>query len=698
MRRVPRSLLATAGILALAVPAAPASAARPASAGTVGPSPGAPPAAPPLSLNRPATASSETTARRVAAYAVDGDATTYWRSGRSDLQWISVDLGAMSTVDRVSLRWAKECARAYQVQTSPDGVTWTSVYQTAAGHGGVEDRAVTGFGRFVRVYASRPCHRDDGYALAEFQVFGSAGVVDTEPPGPPADLRSTAVTATSATLAWSEASDLVGVAAYDIYQTGQLVKSVDGRTLTTNVTKLTPVTTYGFFVNARDAAGNVSQASNTVAVTTPPAVVDRQPPTAPANLRATAVTANSVTLSWDASTDDVALTGYTVYSGTTVVGTATTNQARIAGLAPATAYPFTVTAADAARNVSPAGGPVTATTTRGRDPVGQVTAITTGTDVPWGLAFLPDGSALTAERDTHDVVRVSATGQKTIVGTVPNVSGTDGEGGLLGLAVSPCFDADHWLYLFHTTATDNRIVRIRYVDGRLDLASEQVLLSGIARNKFHDGGRLRFGPDGKLYAGTGDAQNGANAQNLNSLNGKILRLNPDGSVPRDNPFPGKYVYSYGHRNIEGLAFDSRGRLWESELGNSIMDEVNLVHRGANYGWPACEGTAGACAEPTFVAPVQVWPVALASPAGLAIVGDAIYVAALRGTRLWRMKITGNTTTASEEYFTGAYGRLRTVEASPDGGLWLATSNGGDKDSVPNNSATAILHVALNRRH
>jgi glucose/arabinose dehydrogenase len=651
----------------------------------------------PLSQGKPATASSETGPAHVATAAVDGDAGTRWRSERRELQWISVDLGAMSTIDRVSLHWPYACARAYRVQTSPEGVQWNTVYATTAGRGGTEDLTVTGFGRFVRVYATQPCRPSAGYSLAEFQVYGSAGVIDTQPPTAPVDLRSTAVTATTASLAWGAATDNVVVKAYDIYQLGQLVKSVDGTTLATSISRLKPLTSYGFYINARDDAGNVSQASDTVDVTTPAAVIDNQPPTAPANVRVAAVTANSVSLEWDPSTDDVGVVGYTVFSGTTQVATATTDAAVVSGLAPRADYTFTVTAADAARHISQPGGPVTATTTRGRDPVGQVTRIAADTDVPWGLAFLPDGSALMTERDTHDVVHVTATGQKTTVGTVPGVSGTDGEGGLLGLAVSPCFASDHWLYIFHTAAADNRIVRIRYEHGSLDLASEQVLLSGIARNKFHDGGRLRFGPDGKLYASTGDGQNGANAQNLNSLNGKVLRLNPDGSVPRDNPFPGKYVWSYGHRNIEGLAFDSKGRLWEAELGNSITDELNVIQKGGNYGWPACEGTAGSCEEPTFIPPVQTWPVADASPSGLAIVDDTLYMAALRGTRLWRMKITGRTTTPPQPYFTGAYGRLRTVEPSPDGGLWMTTSNGGDKDSVPDNSNTLILHLALHGR-
>jgi glucose/arabinose dehydrogenase len=646
-----------------------------------------------LSQGRPATASSEAGPGLVAGAAVDGAPETAWRSRGGPIQWISVDLGAMSTVTRVSLQWARGCARAYQVQTSPEGVWWTTVFSTTTGRGDA-DLPVTGFGRFVRVYATAPCHHGARYTLAEFQVFGSTGVVDTTPPTPPGPVSATAVTATSVTLAWSAATDAVGVVAYDIYQIGTLVKSVDGNTFSTSVTKLNPLTQYGFYVNARDAAGNVSQASNTVTVTTGPPVVDAGPPTAPGNVRVTAVTANSIALAWDPSSDDVGVTGYTVLSGTTVVGTATAPAATIAGLAPRTGYTFTVTAADAAKHTSPPGGPVSATTRRGHDPVGQVTAFGTDTDVPWGLTFLPDGSALMTERDTHDVVRVSPDGTKTVAGTVPGVSGTDGEGGLLGAAVARDFAANPWVYLFHTTATDNRIVRIRYAAGALDLASEQVLLAGIARNKFHNGGRLRFGPDGKLYAGTGDAQNGANAQNLGSLNGKILRLNPDGTVPSDNPFPGKYVFSYGHRNIEGLAFDAYGRLWEAELGNSIMDELNLVRKGANYGWPACEGTAGSCTEPTFVPPVRTWPVADASPSGLTIVDGTLYMAALRGTRLWTMRITGTRTTAPVAYFTGTYGRLRTVERAPGGGLWLTTSNGGDKDSIPNNSGNVLLKVAL----
>src|SRR6185312_13835234 len=181
---------------------------------------------------------------------------------------------------------------------------------------------------------------------------------------------------------------------------------------------------------------------------------------------------------------------------------------------------------------------------------------------------------------------------------------------------------------------------MQYVNNALVAGSVQVLLSGITRNRYHNGGRLRFGPDGKLYASSGDAQNGDNAQNLSVLSGKVLRINPDGSIPEDNPF-GNAVWSYGHRNPQGLAFDSQGRLWEQEFGNDVMDETNLIVRGGNYGWPACEGTTGACGTSGYVAPKMTYPVASASCSGIAIVRNALYIACERGTRLYREVISGD---------------------------------------------------------
>ncbi|MDR7273365.1 PQQ-dependent sugar dehydrogenase [Catenuloplanes atrovinosus] len=287
-----------------------------------------------------------------------------------------------------------------------------------------------------------------------------------------------------------------------------------------------------------------------------------------------------------------------------------------------------------------------------------------GLEVPWGLTWLPDGDALVAERMTARLLRISADGGTPVVaGTVPGVSPV-GEAGLLGLAVSP----DEWVYAYLTSATDNRIVRFR-----LDaVGSPQTVLTGIPRGSIHAGGRIAFGPDGKLYAGAGDAGTTANAQNPASLGGKILRMNPDGTVPADNPTAGSLVYSLGHRNVQGLAWDAAGRLYASEFGQNTWDEVNLITPGANYGWPVVEGDGN---DPRYVDPVVVWSTAAASPSGAAISGSTLYVAALRGARLWTVPLgaDGGAGTPVAE-LQGRFGRLRTVEVGPDGSLWVATSN------------------------
>ena len=273
----------------------------------------------------------------------------------------------------------------------------------------------------------------------------------------------------------------------------------------------------------------------------------------------------------------------------------------------------------------------------------------------------------------------------------------------MGLAVASDFAADPWLYVMHTTATDNRIVRVRYTGGRVDPATTDVLLAGILRNKYHNGGRLRFGPDGMLYAATGDAQNADYAQRLTgtgALNGKILRLEPDGDVPAGNPFAGSPIWSYGHRNPQGLAFDGQGRLWQQEFGNSVMDETNLVVKGGNHGWPQCEGTSsqsgGGCGAAGLVAPKKTYPTSEGSCSGLTVVRNAVYIACGRGQRLYRHEISGDALVNSAQFFTGTYGRLRTVEPTADGNLWLTTTNAGDKDSVANNSDERILKVTLGR--
>ncbi|WP_170298381.1 PQQ-dependent sugar dehydrogenase [Agromyces allii] len=526
-----------------------------------------------------------------------------------------------------------------------------------------------------------------------------AKLADVTPPTPPSGLARSALTCSSVTLSWTASTDAVGVTAYDLFHDGQLVKSVSGSTRSTSVAVVAGVP-WGWYVNARDAAGNVSQASATLTVSPPQCAPDTVAPSVPKSVAAVA-SGTSVKVTWAASTDDVAVTKYDVRRDGAVVGTVTGSSLTFtdSGLAVNSAYSYTVVARDAQDNASAPSA--VATTTTGSacgSAICGVTQVATDTDIPWGLVTLPDGSVLYARRDAHDIVRlVPSTGAKTTVGSIPGAQSTEGEGGVMGLAIASDFAADPWLYIMHSTATDNRVVRMRYVSGTIDAASVQVLVSGILRNKYHNGGRLRFGPDGMLYASTGDAQNGAYAQRLTgtgALNGKILRMTRTGGIPSDNPF-GSYIWSYGHRNPQGLAFDSRGRLWQQEFGNSVMDETNLVVKGGNYGWPQCEGTSGSgCGAAGLIAPKRTYPTADGSCSGLTIVRDVVYIACGRGSRLYREVISGDALTDVQQFFVGTYGRLRTVEPTPDGGLWLTTTNQGDKDSIPDNSDEKILEVSL----
>ena len=242
-----------------------------------------------------------------------------------------------------------------------------------------------------------------------------------------------------------------------------------------------------------------------------------------------------------------------------------------------------------------------------------------------------------------------------------------GEGGLLGLAVSPEFERDQLVYAYLTGQGDNRIVRFRLGGGQVE-----VLLDGIPKAGIHNGGRIAFGPDGMLYAGTGDAAERGNAQDPGSLGGKILRLRPDGGVPADNPDPGSPVWTLGHRNVQGLAWDGQGRLFATEFGQNRVDEINRIERGGNYGWPEVEGTGGGG---RFRDPLVTWPTSQASPSGAAIAGDTLYVAALRGERLWTVPLDGDGGTGEPAaVLAGSYGRLRHAAVAADGALWVLTSN------------------------
>ncbi|MFJ9855631.1 PQQ-dependent sugar dehydrogenase [Streptomyces sp. NPDC101150] len=300
---------------------------------------------------------------------------------------------------------------------------------------------------------------------------------------------------------------------------------------------------------------------------------------------------------------------------------------------------------------------------------GTPRTVSSGWSIPWGLSWLPNGSALITERDAFTVSTLGQDGTKKQVGKVPDVVTTGGEGGLLSIAVSPSWKTDHYVYVMHTAPEGNRIARMTF-DGT-KLSGYKVLVDGIKKNKYHNGGRIKFGPDGLLYATTGEAQTPDLAQDKKSLNGKILRMTPDGRPAPGNPFH-SLLYSYGHRNPQGITWDAQGHLWEGELGDSKYDELNLIEPGKNYGWPECEGN---CSTDGMTNPKRQWPVKDASPSAVAYADGAIYMAALRGERLWRIPVDGTTAGTPKAYYTNDYGRLRTVESVPGrNSLWLTTTN------------------------
>jgi glucose/arabinose dehydrogenase len=289
--------------------------------------------------------------------------------------------------------------------------------------------------------------------------------------------------------------------------------------------------------------------------------------------------------------------------------------------------------------------------------------------VPWSIAALPAGSVLISERVSGRIDRVSLDGGALrTLGTVPGVVAR-GEGGLLGLAVSPDFLDDRFVYAYFTAADDNRVVRMRLQGDRL--GDPEVVVDGIPAGSIHNGGRIAFGPDGKLWITTGDAGVRELAQDRESLAGKILRAEPDGSVPTDNPF-GTLVWSLGHRNVQGLAWDSGDQPWATEFGSSEFDELNLIRKGGNYGWPQSEGADD---DASFEQPAVTWPTDQASPSGLAIVDDIAYVGALRGQRVWQVPLRGEAAGEPVALLTGDLGRVRAVEPDPrGGGLLVSTSN------------------------
>lgn len=341
--------------------------------------------------------------------------------------------------------------------------------------------------------------------------------------------------------------------------------------------------------------------------------------------------------------------------------------------------------------------------------VASVQDVTTELDAPWGLAFLPDGRALVTLRDAATLVLVGPDGALTDVtgpgaDEIAAATVARGEGGLLGVAVvpgaGPTGPVDVVVHL--TSAQDNRVLRAT-LDGAT-LGPTRVLLAGVPRGTNHNGGRLAFGPDGFLYVTTGDTYTTSLAPDAGSLGGKVLRLTADGAPAPGNPDPASPVWTRGHRNVQGIGWAPDGRAFASEFGQDTWDELNVLHAGADYGWPRVEGQGGA--DRGFVDPVAVWATDDASPSGLAVTDEGVYLAGLRGRTLWRVPLRpvdpatlGDPAADAagvgepQPLLVGEHGRLRAVEVAPDGSLWVLTNNtDGRGDPVPGDDR--ILRVVV----
>jgi glucose/arabinose dehydrogenase len=314
--------------------------------------------------------------------------------------------------------------------------------------------------------------------------------------------------------------------------------------------------------------------------------------------------------------------------------------------------------------------------------------------MPWGLSFLPDGSALISSRDTGKIHRVLTNGTVTLLGQVDGVSDT-AEGGLLGLAVSPDFGTHRTVFAYVSGEPSNRIVALRIDDDFSSLRVERTILAGITSDNRHHGGRLVFDPEGNLWIGTGDAFDGTLAQDPSSLNGKVLRIRPDGSVPSGNPSSSP-VFSMGHRNVQGIAFGADGTVYASEFGHRTWDEVNVLQPGRNYGWPLSEGNQGDFGQ----RPIVTFHPDEASPSGIAYAGGSLWMASLRGQRLWQIPVhNGEVTGEPVAHFQSRWGRIRTVEVAPDRSLWLLTSNTDEATwggTPPRDGDDRLLRVELHR--
>lgn len=314
--------------------------------------------------------------------------------------------------------------------------------------------------------------------------------------------------------------------------------------------------------------------------------------------------------------------------------------------------------------------------------------IASGLDTPWSIAFLPSGDALVSERDSGWITLVHASGGFDRVKNLTVTHTAAGEDGLLGLALHPDFATNRLVYAYLSTDSDNRVVRMAYVGGQL--SDPEPVLTGIPHSAHHNGGGLLFDPHGYLFVSAGDARDSSLAQDKSSRGGKILRIDPEtGAAAPGNPF-GTRVWTYGHRNPEGITFAPSGDLWASEFGENTWDELNHIVAGRNYGWPRQEGKDG---RGGYTDPLAQWHPENCSPSGIVVTHGRAWLAALRGESLWSVVLNGPHRGERTRHFSGRFGRLRALSLAPDGSLWLGTSN-RDGRGNPAGSDDRILRIVL----
>lgn len=319
-------------------------------------------------------------------------------------------------------------------------------------------------------------------------------------------------------------------------------------------------------------------------------------------------------------------------------------------------------------------------------------------EIPWGIVFLPDKSMLVTERPGRvRLIDNNGNLQTEPVFVFNNVRAV-GEGGLLGITIPPDFSVNNYVYLYYTYDENNgtnfnRVVRMTYQNKKLQ--DEKIIVDKIPSSSNHDGGRIKFGPDNFLYITTGDAENPSQAQDINALGGKILRVTDEGKPVPDNPF-NNLVYSYGHRNPQGLAWNNNGELWETEHGRSGilsgLDEINLIEKGKNYGWPIIQGdqTKVGMVIPKLNSGFNTW-----APAGAVFINNSLFFGGLRGSTLYEAVIDSDNKISLKEHFKNQFGRIRDVVLGPDNFLYITTSN-RDGRGIPNLEDDKIIKINPNK--